>query len=65
MMIAVVKVLQKRNFAEERIWLSMERNMQCGDGKCGHCQHGGHFVCKDGPVFAYPEVKDLLGTKGF
>lgn len=65
MMIAVVKVLQKRNFAEERIWLSMERNMQCGDGKCGHCQHGGHFVCKDGPVFSYPEVKDLLGTKGF
>jgi NAD(P)H-flavin reductase len=65
MMIAVVKVLQKRNFPEERIWLSMERNMQCGDGKCGHCQHGGKFVCKDGPVFSYPEVKTLLGTKGF
>lgn len=65
MMIAVTKALQERGFPEEHIWLSMERNMQCGDGKCGHCQHGGKFVCKDGPVFAYSEVKSLLGTKGF
>ena len=65
MMIAVIKALQERGFSEEHIWLSMERNMQCGDGKCGHCQHGGKFVCKDGPVFSYPQVKSLLGTKGF
>ena len=65
MMIAVIEALKERTFAEENIWLSMERNMQCGDGKCGHCQHGGKFVCKDGPVFSYPEVKSLLGVKGF
>lgn len=65
MMIAVTEALQERGFPEEHIWLSMERNMQCGDGKCGHCQHGGKFVCKDGPVFSYPQVKSLLGKKGF
>ncbi len=65
MMIAVIEALKERTFSEENIWLSMERNMQCGDGKCGHCQHGGKFVCKDGPVFCYPEVKSLLGVKGF
>ena len=65
MMIAVVKALQERQFPEQEIWLSMERNMQCGDGKCGHCQIGGKFVCKDGPVFSYPQVKSLLGVKGF
>lgn len=65
MMIAVTKALRERGFPEQHIWLSMERNMQCGDGKCGHCQHGGKFVCKDGPVFSYPQVKKLLGVKGF
>ena len=65
MMIAVVEALRQRDFPEEHIWLSMERNMQCGDGKCGHCQHGGKFICRDGPVFSYPQVKSLLGTKGF
>ena len=36
-----------------RIYLSMERNMQCAVGLCGHCQLGPQFVCKDGPVFQY------------
>jgi len=65
MMIAVTKELLARNVPEEKLWLSMERNMQCGAGKCGHCQHGPRFVCKDGPVFSYPEVKSLLGVKGY
>jgi NAD(P)H-flavin reductase len=65
MMIAVSKELLERGFAAESLYLSMERNMQCGRGKCGHCQHGGKFVCKDGPVFAYHEIKSLLGIKGF
>lgn len=64
MMIAVSDELLRRNFPEESLYLSMERNMQCGRGKCGHCQMGGKFVCKDGPVFAYPEIKSLLGVKG-
>lgn len=50
--------------AEAQIYLSMERNMQCAVGHCGHCQFGADFVCKDGPVFAYPEVKQLLGRRG-
>lgn len=66
MMVAVAKVLtSRRQVPEDRVWLSMERNMQCGAGKCGHCQHGGHFVCKDGPVFNYSEIKPLLGVRGF
>ncbi len=45
-------------FKEEDIWLSMEKNMSCGCGKCGHCMMGDLFVCKDGPVFNYAEIKD-------
>lgn len=43
---------------EENIFLSMEKNMSCGLGKCGHCAMGDYFVCKDGPVFTYAEIKD-------
>jgi len=43
---------------EESIYLSMEKNMSCGLGKCGHCAMGDVFVCKDGPVFTYKEIKD-------
>ena len=65
MMIAVSKALLERGFGADSLYLSMERNMQCGRGKCGHCQHGGHFVCKDGPVFSYPEIEAVLGVRGF
>jgi NAD(P)H-flavin reductase len=64
MMIAVGKELLERGFVAESLYLSMERNMQCGRGKCGHCQLGGKFVCKDGPVFSYPEIQSLLGVRG-
>ena len=40
----------------EDIWLSMERNMQCAVGHCGHCQFGPDFVCRDGPVFNMQEA---------
>ena len=46
--------------AEERIFLSMERNMKCAVGLCGHCQFGPHFVCRDGPVFRLDAVASLL-----
>jgi len=49
---------------EEKIYLSMERNMNCGTGVCGHCFFGPRFICKDGPVFRYTEVRDFLGRKG-
>ncbi len=45
------------------IHLSMERNMQCGIGLCGHCQLGPHFVCKDGPVFDWAVIKPLMRVK--
>lgn len=45
-------------FPEKDIFLSMEKNMSCGLGKCGHCMMGEYFVCKDGPVFTYDEIKD-------
>ncbi len=41
------------------IYLSMEKNMSCGIGKCGHCQMGKYLVCRDGPVFTYEQVMDL------
>jgi len=65
MMVAVTDHLIGREMPGDSIWLSMERNMQCGIGHCGHCQLGSHFVCKDGPVFSYSEIADLLPEKGF
>ncbi len=47
------------------IWLSMERNMQCALGHCGHCQYGAKFICRDGPVFSFDEVRELFEVKGF
>ncbi len=52
--------LQKRGVADDCIYVSMERNMKCGVGFCGHCQFGPKFVCKDGPVFRFDEIKKLL-----
>jgi len=45
----------------ENIYLSMEKNMSCGIGKCGHCQLGKFLVCRDGPVFTYNQLKDIPG----
>jgi NAD(P)H-flavin reductase len=61
MMRFAVAELQRRGIADENIYLSMERNMKCGFGSCGHCQFGPFFVCKDGPVFRYDRVKPFLG----
>ena len=48
-----------------QLFLSMERNMQCAIGHCGHCQYGSKFICKDGPVFSFDKVRYLFETKGF
>jgi len=50
--------LLEMGYPETDIYLSMEKNMSCGLGKCGHCTMGKYFVCKDGPVFIYSEIKD-------
>jgi len=65
MMQAAVDRLFEHGVPEDSIYLNMERNMHCAVGLCGHCQYGGKFVCQDGPVFSYPEVKPLFGTRGF
>lgn len=49
--------LLEMGYTEDNIYLSMEKNMSCGLGKCGHCMMGEFFVCKDGPVFTYNELK--------
>ena len=58
-----LKELMIAGVTEENIFLSMERNMQCGVGFCGHCQYGPYFICKDGPVFSYPQLKKWLTIK--
>lgn len=49
--------LLEMGYRDDQIYLSMEKNMSCGLGKCGHCMMGEFFVCKDGPVFTYDEIK--------
>jgi len=55
----VIRDLINLGMPEENIIVSLERRMKCGVGKCGHCQINGIYVCKDGPVFNYKDVKDL------
>lgn len=50
----------KRGVPEENIWISHERKMCCGLGKCGHCKMDATYVCLDGPVFNYAEGKNLI-----
>ncbi len=56
MKFATLKLLEF-GFAPKDIYLSMEKNMSCGIGKCGHCMLGKYYVCKDGPVFTYEQIK--------
>lgn len=58
----VIRSLKDKGLADDRIILSLERRMKCGVGKCGHCQIGPYFVCRDGPVFNYAEIKDVKGA---
>jgi sulfite reductase subunit B len=55
----VIKSLKERGMPDENIWVSLERKMKCGLGKCGHCQMNHLYVCQDGPVFRYDEIKDV------
>jgi NAD(P)H-flavin reductase len=63
MMRFAIAALRDARVAEDAIYLSMERNMKCAIGFCGHCQFGPVFVCRDGPVFPYGRVRSLLGLK--
>lgn len=55
----VLRELLKRNFSKDRILMSLERNMQCGVGKCGHCMIGYKYTCLDGPIFTYWDAINL------
>jgi len=56
--------LTKMGVSPESIFVSMERNMSCGVGTCGHCQMGPLFICRDGPVFAYTRVMKYFPGEG-
>lgn len=60
MMRFVTRELESHGLIRSDIYLSMERNMKCAVGFCGHCQYGPHFICKDGPVFPYEQLRPML-----
>lgn len=55
----VIKNLQALGFKDEQIYTTVENKMKCGIGKCGRCNIGMHYVCKDGPVYSWAELKNL------
>jgi len=64
MMQATAAALTGRGVDPAAIWLTLERNMACGVGTCGHCQLGPFFVCRDGPVFSIAELGTAFGREG-
>ncbi len=64
MMEATVDALEVRGLSPDRIFVTLERHMECGIGLCGHCQTGRLFVCRDGPVFSLAQVGDVFGREG-
>jgi anaerobic sulfite reductase subunit B len=63
MMRFAADALLERGVPAERIYVSMERNMRCGVGHCGHCQLGPTLICRDGPVYRYDELRSLMAVR--
>lgn len=63
MMRFMARELEQAGVTGNDVWVSLERNMQCATGHCGHCQLGPVFVCTDGPVFAWQRVRRLLAVR--
>jgi len=63
MMRFTVQALQQRGLETQQIFVSMERNMRCAVGHCGHCQYGGTFVCKDGPVYRFDRIEPIFEVR--
>lgn len=63
MMVYAVEELLHRGIPASSIYVSMERNMKCGIGLCGHCQLRGEFTCRTGPVYRYDTVAELLEVR--
>ncbi len=64
MMEATAIALAGRGIARDRIWVTLERHMECGVGLCGHCQLGRWFICRDGPVFPLTSLEIEFGREG-
>jgi len=54
-----------RRIPTDRIFVSLERNMKCGQGACGHCQQGDYFICKDGPVFPFKKLERIFNVEEY
>ncbi len=65
MMRFVARDLEDRGLQKKQIYISMERNMKCAVGFCGHCQLGPQFICKDGPIFRFDQIAPLLRIREF
>jgi NAD(P)H-flavin reductase len=63
MMKLTAQALEARGVPAGSIWVSLERNMKCAVGLCGHCQFGPEFVCRNGPVFRYADVRRFLAVR--
>jgi NAD(P)H-flavin reductase len=61
----VIYEAMARRVPAESIYVSLERNMKCGQGSCGHCQMGPYFICKDGPVFRFDELQSFFNVEEF
>ena len=59
----VIQNLEKLGFTEDQIFTTLEMRMKCGIGKCGRCNIGNLYVCKDGPVFSYKQLKNIKGER--
>ncbi|MFH1613285.1 MAG: FAD/NAD(P)-binding protein [bacterium] len=57
----IIKLMEKK-IPDNQIFLSLERHMKCGLGKCGHCQINNYYCCQDGPVFSYDKIKEIEGA---
>jgi NAD(P)H-flavin reductase/NAD-dependent dihydropyrimidine dehydrogenase PreA subunit len=64
MMQNTARTLFDRGLHGDRVFVTLERHMECGIGLCGHCQMGRYFVCKDGPVFSLAQLGDIFGREG-
>jgi NAD(P)H-flavin reductase len=65
MMRFVIYEALARRIPKDAIYLSMERNMKCAVGFCGHCQYGPNFICKQGPVFNFAAIEPFFGKEDF
>ncbi len=65
MMRFVIYEALARRIPSEHIYVSLERNMKCGQGFCGHCQLGPYFICKDGPVFSFDHLEPFINVEEF